>query len=282
MPTDSSNGRPWIIPETWNSLTPRLRNMYWPGMPMWVYHTSKEHGRNCWYSQNYLKGVRREDERSSFIVARATGTHYPYRDQNSSLPWTVLGTWVDFRPTGESAADRQARQIAQAEKVSRYVMQGYTWESAKEAVELNDLTLLVHTGLHSVELLNPLIATGGGGGGEKKTVSSTGGEKGVKPERMDQIPPDALMKIAEVFGYGADKYSDYNWAKGYEWSKSFAAMQRHLWAFWGGEDLDPESGLPHLAHAGTHIMFLLRFQDQFPQFDDRGPKSIGNNDDPED
>lgn len=92
---------------------------------------------------------------------------------------------------------------------------------------------------------------------EVRTTSATGGMKGVKAQRYDLLPKAALDAIAEVFGYGADKYEPHNWRKGYEWSKNYAALMRHLTAFWDGEDTDPESGKPHLAHAGFHVMALL-------------------------
>jgi hypothetical protein len=102
-------------------------------------------------------------------------------------------------------------------------------------------------------------------------VSSTGGEKGVKPQRYDLLPKGGLDAIAEVFAFGAEKYADHNWRRGYEWGKSYAALQRHLTAFWDGETHDPESGLPHLAHAGFHILVLLTWlrDERYHQFDDR-------------
>lgn len=113
---------------------------------------------------------------------------------------------------------------------------------------------------------------------EVRTTSATGGQKGVKDERHDLIPREGLEAIARVYAFGAEKYADHNWRKGYEWSKSYAAMQRHLVAFWSGETFDEESGLPHLAHAGFHIMALLTWLEQDgeeSQFDDRyvSPKS---------
>lgn len=106
-------------------------------------------------------------------------------------------------------------------------------------------------------------------GGEVRTVSSTGGEKGVKPERHDLIPVEALAEVARVYGHGAAKYSAHNWRKGYEWSKSYAAAQRHLQAFWSGEDFDPELGTKHLGNAIFHLMGLIVFMDEHPEFDDR-------------
>jgi hypothetical protein len=105
--------------------------------------------------------------------------------------------------------------------------------------------------------------------GEWRSTSATGGEKGVKPERYDLIPVSSLRELALVYGYGANKYSDRNWEKGYEYSKSYAALQRHLNQFWSGQNNDEESGLPHLAHAMFHIMALLQFVEHFPDFDDR-------------
>jgi hypothetical protein len=108
---------------------------------------------------------------------------------------------------------------------------------------------------------------------EVRTVSETGGEKGVKDERYDLLPVTPLDIVARHYGVGARKYSDRNWEKGYEWSKSFAAMQRHMWAFWGGEDIDPENGSPHLAAVVFHAFALLEFADTHPEYDDRPRKA---------
>jgi len=75
--------------------------------------------------------------------------------------------------------------------------------------------------------------------------------------RMDLLPPDAAMAIAAVFTYGAAKYEDWNWAKGMKASRVVAAMDRHMAAWNCGEELDVESGMPHLWHAGCCIMMLI-------------------------
>lgn len=77
--------------------------------------------------------------------------------------------------------------------------------------------------------------------------------------RMDLLPPEALEAIAEVFTYGANKYEDRNWEKGMSWGRIYGAILRHALAFWRGEDIDPESGQPHLAHLATDGMFLLHY-----------------------
>lgn len=101
------------------------------------------------------------------------------------------------------------------------------------------------------------------------TDETTGGQKGMKPARLDLISPVAQIEEAKVYGAGASKYADHNWRLGYDWSKSFAAMQRHLLAWWGGEELDPESGLSHMAHARWHTGVLLEFAARGLGTDDR-------------
>ena len=74
---------------------------------------------------------------------------------------------------------------------------------------------------------------------------------------LDLFPFEALEEIAIVLQYGATKYAPHNWRGGFNWSRLFSAMMRHMWAFWKGEDIDPESGHSHLAHAGCCLLFLI-------------------------
>ena len=112
---------------------------------------------------------------------------------------------------------------------------------------------------------------------EVRTTSSTGGEKGVKIERYDLLPVEALRQLAEHYGRGAEKYDDNQYRKGYEFSKSYAAMQRHLNQWWGGENNDEELGSSHLVAAAWHCLTLLTFMDEHPEFDDRFTRPTGTN-----
>ena len=87
--------------------------------------------------------------------------------------------------------------------------------------------------------------------------------------RYDLFPPCALEEIGRVFTFGAKKYGDRNWQKGLAWGRIFAAIQRHLWAFWNGEDKDKETELLHLAHAGWGILALIWHYYNRPDLDDR-------------
>jgi len=105
---------------------------------------------------------------------------------------------------------------------------------------------------------------------EVRTVDpDTGAEKGMKLERYDLIPAYPLDLTARHYGIGAAKYADRNWERGYAWSKSFAAACRHLWAFWRGEDIDPETGSPHLCAVIFHCFAMLEFGRTHPEKDDR-------------
>jgi len=83
------------------------------------------------------------------------------------------------------------------------------------------------------------------------------------------LSTEAMNQTAAVLKFGAIKYAEHNWRKGFTWSRPLSAAMRHITAFNDGEDKDPESGLSHLAHAACCIMFLLEFEKTQPQLDDR-------------
>lgn len=101
------------------------------------------------------------------------------------------------------------------------------------------------------------------------TDPATGGQKGAKPENYSLIPVEALAEVARVYEFGAKKYEANNWRLGYAWSLSYSALMRHIQAFWGGEDMDPESGYHHLAHATFHLFSLMTWGQTHPEKDDR-------------
>lgn len=110
-------------------------------------------------------------------------------------------------------------------------------------------------------------------GQETRVVDpNTGGAKGSKMCQLGAVDPQALAVVGEIAGFGGVKYERYNFAKGYRWSLSYDALQRHLMAFWGGEDKDPESGLYHLGHAAWHCLALLTFSMRRTGTDDRFPR----------
>lgn len=83
------------------------------------------------------------------------------------------------------------------------------------------------------------------------------------------LSTEAMNQTAAVLAFGAQKYAEHNWRKGFAWSRPLSAAMRHITAFNNGEDRDPESGLSHLAHAACCIMFLLEFEKTHQHLDDR-------------
>ena len=88
------------------------------------------------------------------------------------------------------------------------------------------------------------------------------------------IPPDVILRLARVYQYGAKKYAPRNWEKGMDWSRMYDSAMRHLLAFWNGEDLDPESGLPHIDHALWNVAGLAHYAAFYRDRDDRPRKDF--------
>ena len=86
---------------------------------------------------------------------------------------------------------------------------------------------------------------------------------------MALLDHGALEAMADVMGFGAEKYSAHNWRKGFPLSRLVSSAMRHIGAWNSGQDLDSESGRSHLAHAGCCIMFLLALYRDNPELDDR-------------
>ncbi len=83
------------------------------------------------------------------------------------------------------------------------------------------------------------------------------------------IPLCTMEDEARVWMYGQAKYAAFNWAKGMAWSVPLACLLRHMAAWQRGEENDPESGLPHLAHAMCNLRMLTLYAKTYTEGDDR-------------
>jgi hypothetical protein len=89
-------------------------------------------------------------------------------------------------------------------------------------------------------------------------VNDPKGEAGSKKAPMWLLPPVALEQTAWVAKLGAEKYGPYNWRiTGVCATTYVSAIMRHLNAWRDGEDLDPESGISHIAHIATSCNILM-------------------------
>lgn len=83
--------------------------------------------------------------------------------------------------------------------------------------------------------------------------------------RYSLVPPAALEGVAKVLTFGAKKYSANSWQNVEDTSRYMDALIRHIEAFRQGEDVDPESGIHHMAHVATNAMFLYEFETTLKQ-----------------
>ena len=75
---------------------------------------------------------------------------------------------------------------------------------------------------------------------------------------------------ARTHQHGADKYGRFNWRKDKILASTYkGAMLRHLRAWIEGEDLDPDSGQPHLSHLRACAAIVLDSEMHDTLIDDR-------------
>ena len=76
-------------------------------------------------------------------------------------------------------------------------------------------------------------------------------------------PVSLIDAVTAVRMFGLKKYHDPdNWRK-VEPERYHQALLRHILAAWNDPyKVDPESGLPHIAHVATNIAFLLEMKEE--------------------
>ena len=109
-------------------------------------------------------------------------------------------------------------------------------------------------------------------GDVKSDAKGSGARYDAGKVRYELIPTHLLESTANVFAYGANKYAAWNWTKGMPWSKVIGCMKRHLAAIERGEDIDAESGLPHIGHLMCNALMLEHYRTMYPEGDDRPTK----------
>lgn len=91
------------------------------------------------------------------------------------------------------------------------------------------------------------------------------------------IPAAVLAETGLAMLEGALKYGRHNYrVAGVRASVYYDAALRHLASFWEGEDIDPDSGLPHLVKAIACCIVIRDSQIQENWVDDRPPKTPGD------
>lgn len=81
---------------------------------------------------------------------------------------------------------------------------------------------------------------------------------GDKKLPLHLAPMSAVHAMAEAFADGAKKYGPYNWReKTVSSTVYYGAALRHLAAWFDGEELAEDSGVPHLSHALACLAILV-------------------------
>lgn len=83
--------------------------------------------------------------------------------------------------------------------------------------------------------------------------------------RPTLVPVSLTMAVAAIREYGCRKYHDpENWRR-VEPERYRDAAYRHWLAYLDGEQVDKESGLPHLWHLACNIAFLIELERRVPE-----------------
>jgi len=81
---------------------------------------------------------------------------------------------------------------------------------------------------------------------------------GVKKVPLHVVPVQPLFELGLAMLEGARKYGAHNYRSiGVRASTYYDACMRHLMSWWEGEDIDPDSGVPHIIKAVAGL-FVLR------------------------
>ena len=87
------------------------------------------------------------------------------------------------------------------------------------------------------------------------------------------VPPSARHYLALALENGAKKYGPYNWREEpISMSTYYGALNRHMDAWWDGEDVDSDSGIHPVAHAMACCALILDALSIGKLIDDRPSK----------
>lgn len=133
----------------------------------------------------------------------------------------------------------------------------------------------IFSNISSHDLFQPNLDTSSAPAGQMLRYNEGKPKVGLLPfELIAVIGPlrlnlDFILDVAKVLTFGASKYAAWNWTKAGSWVEVVNSAGRHALSLTAGEAIDSDSGLPHAAHIGCNIAFLLTFRNQMLGIDDR-------------
>ena len=97
---------------------------------------------------------------------------------------------------------------------------------------------------------------------------------GIRKAPLSSLPIRVLWRVGLAMMEGALKYGRHNYrAAGVRASVYFDAVGRHLFCWWEGEDLDPDTNLSHIDKAIAALMVLRDSMLEGNWEDDRPPRT---------
>lgn len=97
---------------------------------------------------------------------------------------------------------------------------------------------------------------------------------GIRKAPMSTVSAAVMAEVGVAMLEGAAKYGRHNYrAVGVRSSVYYDGTLRHLFAWWEGEDLDPDSGLSHVTKAITSLVVFRDAMLQGKVEDDRPPRA---------
>jgi hypothetical protein len=97
---------------------------------------------------------------------------------------------------------------------------------------------------------------------------------GVKKAPLSTVPLPVIAELGVAMAEGMVKYGRHNYrAVGVRASVYFDATMRHMFSWWEGEDIDPDSQLSHVTKAIASLCVLRDAMMQGKLTDDRPPRA---------
>lgn len=84
------------------------------------------------------------------------------------------------------------------------------------------------------------------------------------------VPQEAIIGIARGFEHGIEKHGKHEFRdNNVTYTEIIDSLMRHTLAYLSGEDIDPDSGLPHVQLIGCNYAMLEWKRVHHPEQDDR-------------
>lgn len=97
---------------------------------------------------------------------------------------------------------------------------------------------------------------------------------GIKKAPLSTVSAAVMAEVGVAMMEGALKYGRHNYrGVGVRASVYYDATMRHMFSWWEGEDVDPDSGMSHITKAIASLMVLRDAMIQDKVEDDRPPRS---------